>query len=274
MSDIGFGNPCYACLRVKSDMLKPCDNDLCGGRICKDCVKKQILNGNEVCGYCRNDIVKSKKFNWYSCSEMFMSLSFSLILIVGGTAVVFVGAFGKSFNHTCNYDNSYPDCGRSKCGIIILTVLICVWFWPGDLIFWLVPRSEREQTKFNILLGCCFSERFKNYKYLFNMVVYSIVNLIICIGHFIGFVTYGPLFNVEKLEWSEFYTWKTCIAGYVMYLIIIAFLLLLLILYGIYSCIKFNYTETVYGAEVDESTYILKEKLKSEYNTNTTLFMD
>jgi hypothetical protein len=87
--------------------------------------------------------------------------------------------------------------------------------------------------------------------------MFLFVNLIIYIGHWIGSVTYGPLFNVEPLHRSDFYTWKTCIAGYVMYLIISAFGLMVWAIYGIYKCIVWKYTYIDYGTDVNENTYML-----------------
>lgn len=237
---------CYICKGNGWDLVRPCINKNCTARAHSQCLRNQIIYNNGVCGCCRQPIMIESGLKYKECCEYFTKVIYVLVMLIGGTALTVLHAEGASLNGniTCvNDDFPCPDTIT-----IILTVGLC-------FIFWQLPFLGKScGCSRNIFICASVKNKIKYKPYITMFIMFLFTNLLVMISHFIG-----QLIISYKYNEHSFYNARTCIWGYVVYLIIIAASIVIAInccIIGcIVSCTRSNYSTRNYGVKViDETT--------------------
>lgn len=261
-------HPCYACLEVKNRMIKLCKTDGCNGRICNECVKKQIQTKNNKCGLCRGDAVISYAINFKKCGLAYGKGIYLGFMFVLGIISVFLNALGKTVvtpwikckggvNETCD------DLGVL---LIFLTFPFVLLFFQGfccdsccfccDCCYW--GNNKRKCWRYD-LFCCSFRDKIKYKTYITLFLMICISNILIMFAHFIGYFIVKHKFGKD-----DFYTWRTSLAGIVVFWMIIGVGILGFLIYGIYNCLMFD-AENRFGnpeyGQVMEDEFDMGEKL-------------
>jgi hypothetical protein len=268
-------NKCYVCFSEVGQLLRPCVNQNCNARICKECLVKQVKIRNEnsrKCGICRENIaVRKGPVNKYRCFEKYLKVFYVWFMLLGGSVLTFLNAFGKSVGWhliDCGYVKEGP-CDSGLAGTFFLTIPFLMIFWQGH-IFEGCGRYDRHLCcncygsfnfccakgkgywRYNIF--CCgnLKKTLKYKSYITMFVMFLFANSLITIAHCIGY----PII-LHQFSKDEFYTWRTSLAGFVVYIIAIATGLLSWLIYGIYKCLLWNaenqFSEDEYGVVVIEN---------------------
>jgi hypothetical protein len=231
---------CYACLEVKNRMIKLCQTDGCTGRICNECVTQQIRNKDKKCGLCRGDAIVSYTINLKKCGVAYGKMIYLWFMFVVGSISIFLNALGKTVV------GPWIRCGGGDVNCDDLGVLLIFLTFPFLLLFFqnfccndcnccpCCYNSKRKCWRYD-LFCCSFRDKIKYKTYISLFLMICITNIVIMIAHFIGY------FIVKyKFGRDDFYTWRTSLAGFVVYWIVIGFGILCFVIYHIYECLMFD----------------------------------
>ncbi len=262
---------CYVCKQMKSHVVKPCKTKNCSARICPECIKIQVKTYNNTkCGLCTKQIVITRKaeINYNKCLEAYIKIFYVLFMFVIGPIITFLNALGKTINlRWINCNPTTSPCDDGAVGTIFFVILFIIPIWQGHLTGdGCCKCSECSCAKCGCRPGkccrydifCCGSLRQKlKYKsYLTILIMFFISNGLIVLAHCIGQPIIKSLFNND-----DFYTWRTSLAGFVLYTGLIALGFIMIIIYGIYQCLmdnaKQNFSDVEYGVEVHNENTIL-----------------
>jgi hypothetical protein len=226
--DTTNNSECYACLEVKPKMLKPCPNKLCNARICSDCIHEQIKNNNDRCGLCREPIIINSNINVQKCLLTYLKLIFISVMYIGGSVSVVYSLLGNTVRNWIKCNNYKDFCDDGAYLLMIPTLFYIGVFMQGHLWRCCCPSGK---YKYNVF--CCgFSEKIKCKTPLTIFIMICVSNLLIFFGHIMGspFIKY---FYGKDL----FYTWRTSVAGFIIYVCGIGLVVLMWIAIGLYNCI-------------------------------------
>ncbi len=262
---------CYACLEMKDNMVKPCDTKSCKARLCSECIKKQVDTNNDKCGICRNPIViKRGEFNRTKFCKKLAKISYFWFLIVFGSAFTFLMALGNILQNPlvrcisfvecnnksmCDYNMKRP-CDDGSMVTLISTIPFILLFSQGHFIN--CCCNDPKFWKYNIF--CCgnLREKLRFKSYLTMTIMFFVSNGLIVVAHLIGKPLIKDKFNIDNT-----FTWRTSLAGFVVYAIIIAIIIVLYLIYkigtvifelykSIIEYIEHKFSDNEYGLVINE----------------------
>lgn len=240
---------CYVCKELGGDLVRPCINENCAGRVHSQCLETQIINNDELCGCCRQPIIVKSKIKYDECCKYFTKMTYLLIMFIGGTTLTVLNAEGRSLGGNI-------VCPESRCLdalTITITSVFSLIFWQGHL-FQLLAIGL---PKCNWNIFCCKSikNKIKYKSYITIFIMFLFTNLLVTLAHFMG-----QFIIKYKYDEYSFYNARTSLWGYVVYAIILAICagiaLIGGIIYGMVLCIRNNFSTNEYGTRVmDETIY-------------------
>jgi hypothetical protein len=236
-------------------MVRPCNNNNCSARVCKQCIKEQVNADNKICGNCRQPIIiKKGNFNILKCSIQYLKVIYTILLLLGGTILTFLNALGKTSVAKLNMcDNAFKPCDSGMLGVIALTIPFLFLFWQGHL--WKCCISGSKCCIYDIFCYGDLRRTLKYKSYLTMTIMLFVSNLLIMFSHFIGYPIIKYYFHKD-----DFYTWRTSLAGYIIYIIIIAIIFIGWILYKIGECMFYDaeekYCDDEYGVVIKDDIII------------------
>ena len=250
---------CYICLTNEKNLRRPCGNTQCTARICFECITKQYQTENKKCGICQSAIVKTenKKFDLSTCCEWYIKLFYILFMTIGGSIGLVLLALGRTVTTPwieCGPPDKTP-CDSLGAGWLIFFVLVfSLMFWQFPLCYMTNTKNDKLFYCWKYNIFCCKSIKNKiRYKsYITMAIMYVIACLLILLAHLIGYPIVKSLFG-HNLPFS----WRSCVAGMLVYCIIVGFIILCLIIFGTVRCIyrstvdNFSAVETDFGVIVD-----------------------
>lgn len=233
---------CYVCTGEEGVLVRPCQNDKCSARVHETCLEKQCQN-DKKCGNCRENviIIATGKFELVSCLETFILRT---LLTSVYPILLFLLTMGNSLI-ICN------DCSKG--------------FLQGQLFYYVM--SPIVTVMITILYYCSsfgdkinalhhvqkFKQGDKLLKTFYIILFYLVSVVLVMAAHGIGY----PILK-QHFEIDEFFTWRTASAGYGIYCVIGALLLLCYTIINIiiycYQSVKddFYQTETKFGVLIDD----------------------
>lgn len=240
---------------TEGKLVRPCDNPQCSGRVHPECAKTQYQSNNKSksnkkCGNCTKPIVvkRTTKFNKNKCCGAYAKIFFVAFMIIIGSPAITILALGKTITTKwvqCN-PNIHP-CDDGAVGTILFSLLFI-------LLFWQFPRCCFEK-------GCCWKydifcygdlrSRIGYKPYLTMIIMYLISAGLIVLAHCIGYPIVKSMFGMDV-----FFTWRTSLAGFIVYSIVVATLVIGLIVCAIggniYECTmkEFSEPEIIYGVTI------------------------
>lgn len=267
ITNTNTGNHCYICLNGTGQLVRPCNNNLCSARCHQDCLKKQVVYNKPKCGICQGRIVRNaKKINVNKCCKTYMKLIYVFLMISIGSALTIMNALGKTVATTWIQCHISTPCDDGAVLTILLTLFFfCMSFWQGHL--WSCGRdtpccdctSCKKCCVYDIF--CCGTLRsqlkYKSYMTIF--IMFLISNSLICLAHMIGYPIIKHLYGKD-----DFFTWRTSLAGYVVYMIIGGIGIIGFLLYAIFICIR-QATENEFG-EINYGIVIESDIVDIDHN--------
>ena len=236
-------NTCYICLYPGDNLLRPCVNTRCKGRVHRECIALQYTSDNTKCGICRSNIFvndnNTKKFDTNTCCKQYLKIIYNVFIIIVGSISIILLALGKTLASwtDCEYGSSDP-CDGPAVGTIFFTI-------PLVILFWQFPMCCC--CKYNIF--CCGSlkQRINHKSYITMGILFLVAIGLVVLAHVIGYPIIKYMFDKD-----EFFTWRTSTAGFVVYCILVGFGVLCLIIFGILYC---TYANTIEMFSVYEEEY-------------------
>ena len=243
---------CYACLSdseslVDKDLVRPCTNEKCTARIHKECLAQQLKSDIEKCGICQSPIHVNEdtEFNKTRCIMYLLKLlNHILILLIGPIALILL-ALGKTIGNwqSCYKFRSDIICDDGAIGAMFFTILL----WP---LFFQVPFCK---IKYHIF--CCESikQKLKCKSTITMNIMFVITCGLVILAHCIGYPVIKYMYKMDV-----FFTWRTSLAGFVCYLIVVGCGIIVIILtfisYSLYIHIteKFYEPKFSYGVSTDK----------------------
>ena len=262
---------CYVCKEMKDYVVRPCNNSKCSAIICRECIKQQVgTYQDNKCGVCREPIVivKRGEINYTKCLESYIKIFYVIFMFFGGAIITFLNALGKTINiRWINCDVS--PCDDGAVGTIFFVILFLIPIWQGHLTCCkgndvgckCIGCSEdrcRHNKCCRYDIFCCSSLRQKlKYKsYLTILIMFFISNALIALAHVIGQPIIKSMFNKDDV-----YTWRTSLAGFVVYTGLLIVILIGFMIYGIYACLKNDaenrFKDMEYGVSIHNETTTL-----------------
>lgn len=246
---------CYLCLENTGKLVRPCSNNNCKSRAHRNCLKDQIEKqtgkNKGKCGVCKSTIVKTKNnFNEKRCCTSTLKVVYVLLLTIVGSVLTFMMALGKTINNkwvSCsNGDKDVHPCDDGAVGTIFYTIPFVFLFYQ----YHLCKCGGRACGKYSIF--CCDSikDKLKYKTYITMFVMFLISNCLIFLAHGIGYPIIKHMFHMDV-----FFTWRTSLAGFIVYTIILTAIMIISLIgctsMLIINCIKDEFTEFKYGADSD-----------------------
>ena len=237
---------CYACLSeseslVDKDLVRPCTNENCTARIHKECLAQQLKSDIKMCGICQSPIHVNEdtEFNKTNCVIYFLKRICNILILLIGPSVLILLALGKTITNwqSCSGPSNGP-CDDWAIGTIFFTVLL----WP------LFFQFQICDCKYHIF--CCASIKQKlKWKSIITMNIMFVISCgLVILAHCIGYPIIKYMFELD-----EFFTWRTSLAGFVCYSIIVGCGIIIIIIIGIcirlrdYATKKFSEPKFSYG---------------------------
>ncbi len=258
---------CYACKQMKHHVVKPCKTPNCSARICRECIKIQVATyDNKKCGVCTKPVVVTRKgeINYNKCLEAYIKIFYVLFMFVIGPIITFLNALGKTINiRWVNCNPNVSPCDDGAVGTIFFVVLFIIPIWQGHL-FQCCCKCRcgdcgcrpNKCCRYDIFCYEPLRNKLKYKSYLTILIMFFISNALIVLAHCLGQPIIKSLFNND-----DFYTWRTSLAGFILYTGIIAFGFIIVLIYGIYRCLmddaKQKFTDVEYGVVVHDENTIL-----------------
>lgn len=242
---------CYICLQSTGNFVRPCDNTKCSARCHRECIATQISYNNAKCGVCKQHIVKkpgeiNRKKCWGMCCYNFIKVLYDLCMLTIGSIIVFLMALGKTITVPWVNCGKVSPCDDGAVGTIFFVVPFLAMFWQFRLC-----KCEGKCCVYHIFICESIKHRMKCKSRLTIFIMFLIANMLVFVAHGIGYPIIRFYFHKD-----EFFTWRTSLAGFVIYAIIIAAGLICFVIYCIYYCIEDHamrtYGEIEYGVDVPE----------------------
>lgn len=252
---------CYVCQSPESDMntlIKPCDNPKCTGRLHITCATEQLIHNSnnsnnnsnaKKCGNCQNPITikTKKKFNSTRCCSQLLKSIFTVVMILIGTFSPIIIALGTTITHWIDCESTkIKPCDTGGVGVVFYSL-------PFAFAFWQFPQCCC--CKYNIF--CWFPSKDKiRWKSYLTMIIISIIsNCLVAFAHVIGNPIVKSMFNMDVP-----FTWRTSLAGFIVYTLGLAFVLLILAIYNIshciINCVEEQFSETILDLDTIDDTLI------------------
>jgi hypothetical protein len=246
---------CYICLGTDGPFVRPCSNTRCTIRGHKECIAKQAQKTNDKCP-CSTKFVSTSKVDrkrcWSLCCHRFIKVFLHLFIMIGGSIATVLMALGKTVVNPwiqCGPRYEVHPCDDGAVGTIFFTFLFFPLFWQFHC---RCNPNVDKCCRYHIFKCDDLKDRmiFKSKLTMFIMLLGA--NLLVIFAHLIGYFPIKYYFHKD-----DFFTWRTSLAGFIIYAMIIALLLLALAIWCIYKCIEDsaiqNYGVTEYGVAVDTS---------------------
>lgn len=239
-------NICYVCLDTekRDPLVKPCSTLNCSAVAHDICIEQQYQSENLKCGICRAPVIKNSNrvFNTKKCCISYIKLLYTMFMVIGGSILLILLSLGttvKSFVLCGDHKEVHP-CDTGAIGTILLTL-------PYILLFFQIPWGC---CRYNIF--CCLKDKPKYKPYLTMGIMFFVSSLLILLAHGIGYPIIKHMFGMDV-----FFTWRTSLAGTIVYAIIIGTILIcsivLCVIQNIHKATTYKFTETEvnYGTLVE-----------------------
>jgi len=248
---------CYIC-GDGGDLIRPCQNFLCSARIHPQCLEEQYLANKKNCGNCQQPIyyrIQNEIFDTRKCCIEYTKIIYTLFIIFGGSVTIFLLAFGQSITyHTTNSTNIKCDYEPFIIGIVVFYIAI----------FFYIPKTFCTPCSFSKknIFYCKIFSKMKYKSYVSMGVLFIVSVLLLLLDHLIGHYVIKSMYDKEM-----FFNCNTCIAGSVIYSIIIGFFFIVGVIHHAVSNIYYNtknefyINKYEYGVKLDnlEQTYLLSK---------------
>jgi len=253
---------CGICMVQKKQLVRPCANTRCAGRVCDECLKTQYLQTNKKCGFCRENIVvnkKNKNFNVDRCCRSFTKAIYTILITFVGTIGIILLALGKSIMSWTPCPNSGKLCDSGGIGTVFLVL-------PFAVAYYQFPIWYRKGFDYECCCRCCCRsynifccESLKNkikYKSYVTMGILFLISVsLVLLAHAIGHPIVKNIFGIDMP-----FTWRSSMAGLIIYYIIIVCAMGCWIIYTTVRCIcrvteeHFSEPITTFGVIVDDES--------------------
>lgn len=240
---------CYRCEIKGYNLISPCGNDNCEARIHQECLDKQIEENNNLCLKCSKVVLvqKVKKLNIANYCDKILAIFISIILLISGPICPVIFIFGKMNMTNMEYT------GLDMLWVYGFGFSLAPFFFTGIgylfLFFYLLRDSPDQINNYplNIVSKITSKHHWKCILIMFLLLIVKIS--IVGISHIIGILIF-----LSTKNYNDLFSLKTFTVGF---LIIIAFIIFIKILYLLMSCSKRIYNsnleeKTVFGSKVDK----------------------
>lgn len=234
-------NICYACFTNEKKLLRPCNNTLCTARLCEDCLMKQYSTKNIKCGICRSPFSVtqiSEEFDASECCSWYTKFFYMFFMMIGGLVGLVLLALARTVtNPWVQCEKNVSPCDDGAMGLIIFTLLFALMYFQ----FPLCHDADCSRgipgrcCKYNIFCWFTNKNKIKHKSYLTMAIMYFFACMLILLAHGIGYPIVKSVYGYDLP-----FTWRSSLAGFVVYFIIIGFILVGLIIFGIGYCIYSN----------------------------------
>ena len=229
-----INDKCYKCEKNGDNLITPCGDTECSAKIHKSCLYEQYKSGVLICKDCANQvaITVNDEFNARKCLKWHLGLFYTFFIIIGGSIEIILFSLGKTANSwntsDCDVDELKP-CGYGTF-TICFSLLLSIIFWQLPL--WPSCRYNIFDRKLNT----------KNRSYLTMMIMLGVSNVLVVLAHIIGYIILKYIYNEDK-----FFTYKTSLVGFSIYIAIILSAMVIIIVYwicqGVYSCVRVRFSK-------------------------------
>lgn len=245
---------CYVCEKSEGELFRPCGTTTCTSRAHRACIELQSKAGKKC--ECQGPIVciANKNFNLTKCCELYTKIFYAIFMVICGPISVILLSLGKTFIRpwiTCPPGPpNYATC--DDLGVLLIFISL-----PLGMMFYQFPPC----CEYSIF--CCgpLKQIIKWKSQLTTSILYLLSYGLVILAHGIGYGIIKSMFGID-----EFFTWRTSMAGFVVYYIICATIIVVTIIICTCCCIYTstvdNFTETNYdfGVVID-TTISDKSKL-------------
>lgn len=247
---------CYICKGTDGILVRPCTNSKCNARAHRACISQQVLKtkskNNDKCA-CSNKIAQTSKVNrkmcWSVCCYNLAKLLSFIFLFFGSMLSVVLMALGNTITMEwikCQNGKVSP-CDDGAAGTIFFSFL----FFPLFLQFHCKDNYGDKCCSYNIFRRCGIENKVPHKSKLTMLIMLLITHGLIFLAHCIGHPIIKYYFHKDV-----FFTWRTSLAGFIVYSMIIALALIVWTTYCIYFCVEDcaarSFAEVEYGVEVKE----------------------
>jgi hypothetical protein len=248
---------CYACLDTDGEFVRPCANPQCTATIHPTCLQQQYQS-NKNCGICREPIITHQvkirgQFNETKCCGACIKVLFLVIGTIGLFSLLIMMALGNTSmlwircNNTKFSTKQFYLCDD----IGILTIFATL---PFIAMILLSPRWLYQYYD-------CDNDACLNNSY--SPCLVYVAKYVVAIMFIIGAHAIGTTLLKEYFQMHEFFTWRSYLAGFVVYCLILVIPLAGIICWRLWCCIRdswFDYfidTKVEYGMNINDDLEIM-----------------
>lgn len=249
MNDIDI---CYICKKPGEDLVKPCATVNCPNRSHRICTAQQFKSGRK-CDECQEPIIQviTKNFNTYRCCQIYLQRLFLIFMVICGPLSVILLTLGKTLTTWIICPDRAPPNYRTCDDLAGVGILISL---PLSMVFYQFPNCCYCCCCPYDIFCCAPLNKILKYKSELTMgTLYLLSYALVLLAHGIGYPIIKSLFGID-----EFFTWRTSMAGFIVYYIITVIIILGLIITSIIcACIEgttnaFTETHREFGVTVDK----------------------
>lgn len=247
ISTNGPNSICYVCLGTDGPFVRPCNNQRCSARLHPHCIKEQIETNSKLnkCGVCKNNIVtnKGKNINIKKCFEKYLKGIYLFVMMTFGSSSLFIMALGNTTTapwiHCGTFGQVHP-CDDGAIGTLFFVLPFLALFW-----------QFRCCCKYNIIKCESLKDKIRYKSYITMFLMLLLANSLIFFAHVIGHPIIKYMFGRDV-----FFTWRTSLAGFIVYAIVLTVIGIGFCVYGVGTCIKVDmeerFGEMDYGIAIND----------------------
>lgn len=237
---------CNLCNQLGIKLIKSCNNPKCLAKSHSKCLTVQHKLGNTSCKLCKKSIKIKKEFNKIKCLKFYFGIIYTFLMLIGGSIAIVLLSLGKTVNSWVTSGCNVWKEGQNPnpCDNGALFTILCVL--PFIFSIWQIPQlycGSNSYYRYNIFFCLKPYKNTKGRAYVSMAILFLILNSIVILAHVIGYPIIKFIFNKD-----DFFTWRTSLAGFVVYYIILGTILLIIIItssvFAIYNRTIEKFSET------------------------------